>query len=130
MIPDRVYAHAKGSTYNIKMIAKSGLSLDSVKEKIGLYRLSYLITVFWNDIKRKTKNQKKIWEQIMQIEVQCSADPAFPKEVTDSRIIGKKKTKVVFSGLQRKTAYFVRARYLDGAGGYSAWSKVKKMKTK
>ena len=43
MIPDRVYAHAKGSTYNIKMIAKSGLSLDSVKEKIGLYRLSYLI---------------------------------------------------------------------------------------
>ena len=87
-------------------------------------------TVYWNAFKRKTKNQKMIWKQIKGIEVQYSMDPAFPKGLTVSRIIGRKKTKLVINGLQRKTAYFVRVRYTDGEGGYSNWSKVKKLKTK
>ena len=44
-------------------------------------------------------------------------------------MVGKKKTKAVIKGLAKKTTYYVRVRYFDGTG-YSAWSGVKKIKTK
>ena len=41
----------------------------------------------------------------------------------------KSKTSAKIKGLKKKTIYYVRVRYYDGTG-YSAWSKVKKVKTK
>ena len=85
------------------------------------------ITVSWNKIK-KTKKTKALRKQIMNIEVQYSTDPSFPKETTVSRIIGKNKTKLVLRGLQRKTMYYVRVRYV-GTDGVSSW-KTKHARTK
>ena len=85
------------------------------------------ITVSWNKIK-KTKKTKALRKQIMNIEVQYSTDPSFPKETTVSRIIGKNKTKLVLRGLQRKTKYYVRVRYV-GTDGVSSW-KTKHARTK
>ena len=58
--------------------------------------------------------------------------PARPAGQTVRRTdapVGKKKKKAVIRGLSKKTTYYVRVRYYDGVG-YSAWSKVKKVKTK
>ena len=41
----------------------------------------------------------------------------------------KSKMSAKIKGLKKKTTYYVRVRYFDGRG-YSAWSKVKKVKTK
>ena len=59
--------------------------------------------------------------------MQYSTDPAFEQNVT-IRSVGRKKNKVVLR-LQKKTVYFFRVRYV-GADGVSAWSGVKKAKTK
>lgn len=56
-----------------------------------------------------------------------STDPAFIQNVVN-KSVGKKKTKIVLK-LQKKMTYYIRARYV-GADGVSAWSKVKKVKTK
>ena len=61
--------------------------------------------------------------------MQISTDRTFAANVT-SKVVGKKKTKAVIKGIGGKTTYYVRARYLDGNGGVSKWSKVKKIKTK
>ena len=86
------------------------------------------ITVSWNKIK-KNKKTKALRAMIKNVEVQCSTDPSFPKETTDSRIIGKNKAKLVLRGLQRKTMYYIRVRYGD-ADGVSGWSRVKRARTK
>ena len=86
------------------------------------------LTVSWNKIK-KNKKTKALRAMIKNVEVQYSTDPAFPKETTDSRIIGKNKTKYVLRGLQRKTMYYIRVRYVD-ADGVSGWSRVKRARTK
>ena len=87
------------------------------------------IKVSWNKIK-KNKKTKALRAMIKNVEVQYSTDPAFQKEATVTRIIKKNKTKLVLRGLTRKTLYYVRVRYLDGAGGYSRWSRVKRARTK
>ena len=86
------------------------------------------ITVSWNKIK-KNKKTKALQAMIKNVEVQYSTDPSFPKETTDSRIIGKNKAKLVLRGLQRKTMYYIRVRYVD-ADGVSGWSRVKRARTK
>ena len=86
------------------------------------------ITVKWKHFKNKTKNGKKIWKPIKKVQIQCAADSGFKNLVKDVKI-GKSKTKYVIKGLTKKTTYYVRVRYYDGTG-YSAWSKVKKVKTK
>ena len=78
---------------------------------------------------KKIKKTKALLKQIKGIEVQYSTDPTFTADV-QTRKLGKKKTKVVLKKLQKKTVYYVRASYTDGAGGVSDWSKVKKVKTK
>jgi hypothetical protein len=70
------------------------------------------------------------WKKIKKIEIQYSTDRSFPETNRKSKLIGKKKTKYVLKGLQKNTIYYVRIRYTDGAGGYSNWSSVKKVKTK
>ena len=85
------------------------------------------VTVSWNKIK-KTKKTKALLAQIKGIELQYSTDPTFAENVT-TKTLGKKKTKVTLK-LQKKTVYYIRVRYTDGAGGVSNWSKVKKVKTK
>ena len=86
------------------------------------------VTVSWKKIK-KTKKTKALLKQIKGIEVQLSTDPNFATDVR-TKNLGKKKTKATFKKLQKKTVYYVRVRYTDGAGGVSNWSKVKKVKTK
>ena len=85
------------------------------------------ITVSWNKIK-KNKKTKALRAMIKNVEVQYSTDPTFPKEATVTRIIKKNKTKLVLRGLQRKTVYYVRVRYV-GADGVSNW-KTKHVRTK
>lgn len=86
------------------------------------------VTVTWKKFK-KTKKTKSIWSQIKGIEVQYSTDPTFATN-TVSKLLGKKKTKLVIKGIQKNTTYYVRVRYTDGAGGVSNWSATKKVKTK
>ena len=86
------------------------------------------VTASWKKIK-KTKKTKALLKQIKGIEVQISTDPTFATNV-QTKNLGKKKTKVTLKGLQKKTVYYVRVRYIDGAGGVSNWSATKKVKTK
>ena len=86
------------------------------------------ITVKWKHFKHTSKKTKKIWKKIKKVQVQCATDKAFKNIVKDVKI-GRGKTKYVIKGLNKKTTYYVRVRYYDGTG-YSAWSKVKKVKTK
>ena len=86
------------------------------------------VTFTWKKFKQ-TKKTKTIWKKIKKVEVQYSTDKAFKKGVT-SKLVGKSKTKLVVKKFAKKTTYYVRIRYTDGAGGYSKWSKVKKVKTK
>ena len=86
------------------------------------------ITVNWKHFKHTSKKTKPIWNKIKKVQVQCAADSGFKNNVKTD-LVGKKKTKATIKGLARKTTYYVRVRYYDGTG-YSAWSKVKKVKTK
>ena len=85
------------------------------------------ITVNWSHFKQNKKT-KPIWKKIKKVQVQCATDSAFTN-IVKSTMVGKKKTKATIKGLAKKTTYYVRVRYYDGTG-YSAWSKVKKVKTK
>ena len=86
------------------------------------------ITVKWKHFKHTSKKTKKIWKKIKKVQVQCATDKTFKNKVKDVKI-GRGKTKYAIKGLKKKTTYYVRVRYYDGVG-YSAWSKVKKVKTK
>ena len=79
--------------------------------------------------KKKTKKAKAVWKKIKKIEIQYSTDRSFKKNVK-KKTVGKSKTKLVVKKLKKKTTYYFRIRYTDGKGGYSNWSKVKKVKTK
>lgn len=85
------------------------------------------ITVNWKHFKQNKKT-KALWKKIKKVQVQCATDKGF-SNIVKSTMVGKKKTKAVIKGLAKKTTYYVRVRYYDGTG-YSAWSKVKKVKTK
>ena len=85
------------------------------------------ITVNWSHFKQ-TKKTKAVWKKIKKVQVQCATDKGF-SNIVKSTMVGKKKTKAVIKGLAKKTTYYVRVRYFDGTG-YSAWSGVKKIKTK
>ena len=81
------------------------------------------VTVSWKKIK-KTKALRK---KIKSIQVQRADNKSFTQNV-HSKKVGKTKTKVTFK-LKRKKTYYVRVRYV-GKGGYSKWSKVRRVKTK
>ena len=95
----------------------SGVKATAKKEKV---------TVTWNKIK-KTKKTKALRAQIKSIQVQYATDASFTQNV-GTKTVGKGKTKTTIK-LERKTVYYVRVRYV-GADGVSAWSKVKRVKTK
>ena len=86
------------------------------------------ITINWKHFKHTSKKTKPIWNKIKKVQVQCATDKSF-KNIVKTTLVGKKKTKATIKGLAKKTTYYVRVRYYDGTG-YSAWSKVKKVKTK
>ena len=86
------------------------------------------ITVKWKHFKHTSKKAKKVWKKIQKVQVQCATDKAF-KNIVKTSLVGKSKTSAKIKGLKKKTTYYVRVRYYDGTG-YSAWSKVKKVKTK
>lgn len=86
------------------------------------------ITVKWKHFKHTSKSTKAIWKKIKKVQIQCATDKAF-KNIVKTTTVGKSKTKGTIKGLKKKTTYYVRVRYYDGTG-YSAWSKVKKIKTK
>ena len=76
-----------------------------------------------------TKKTKPIWKLVKKIEIQYSTDSTF-KTGKVSKTIGKSKTKYVIKKLTKGATYYFRIRYLDGKGGVSKWSKVKKVKVK
>ena len=84
------------------------------------------VTVSWKKI-RKKKKTKALLKQIKGVQVQYSTDPAFTNGII--KTVGKNKTKINLK-LKRKTVYYVRVRYTDGAGGYSNWSRIRTVKTK
>ena len=86
------------------------------------------ITVKWKHFKHTSKKTKKIWKKIKKVQVQCATDKAFKNIVKDAKV-SRGKTSAKINGLKKTTTYYVRVRYYDGTG-YSAWSKVKKVKTK
>ena len=86
------------------------------------------ITVKWKHFKHTSKKAKKIWKKIKKVQVQCATDKGFKNIVKDVKV-SRGKTKYAIKGLSKKTTYYVRVRYYDGTG-YSAWSGVKKVKTK
>ena len=86
------------------------------------------VEISWKKFKQ-TKKTRAIWKKVKKVEVQYSTDKTFKKGVI-SKLLGKKKTKLAVKKLGKKMTYYVRIRYTDGSGGYSAWSKVKKVKTK
>ena len=86
------------------------------------------IDVKWKHLNRKLKKNKKIWKKIKKVQVQCAADKDFTKIIKTVKV-SKNRTHVVIKGLKKKTKYYVRVRYYDGKG-YSAWSKVKMVKTR
>ena len=86
------------------------------------------ITVNWTNIKSSSKKTKAIWKKIKKVQIQCATDKAF-KNIVKTTTAGKNKTKAAIKGLKKNTTYYVRVRYYDGTG-YSAWSSVKKIKTK
>ena len=103
------------------------ITIPKAPAKVKTKAKKNTVTVSWTKI-RKTKKTKALRKQIINIEVQYSTDPAFPEETTVSRIIGKNKVKLVLKGLQRKTVYYVRVRYV-GTDGVSNW-KTKRVRTK
>lgn len=86
------------------------------------------VEISWKKFKQ-TKKTRAIWKKVKKVEVQYSTDKTFKKGVI-SKLLGKKKTKLAVKKLGKKMTYYVRIRYTDGSGGYSAWSKMKKVKTK
>ena len=86
------------------------------------------ITVKWKHFKHTSQKAKKIWKKIKKVQIQCATDKAF-KNIVKTTTVGKNKTKAAIKGLKKNTTYYVRVRYYDGTG-YSAWSSVKKIKTK
>ena len=85
------------------------------------------ITVKWKHFKQNKKT-KALWKKIKNVQVQCAADKGF-KNIVKTTTVKKSKTSAKLKRLAKKTTYYVRVRYYDGTG-YSAWSKVKKVKTK
>ena len=103
------------------------ITIQKTPAKVKAKAKKHIVTVSWKKIK-KNKKTKAIRAIINGIVVQYSTDPAFPKETTVSRIIGKNKVKLVLKGLQRKMVYYVRVRYV-GTDGVSNW-KTKRVRTK
>ncbi len=85
------------------------------------------VTINWRKI-RKTRVGKKLLKKTKCIQMQYSTDPTFQTNVM-TKTVGKKKTKTVLK-LQRKTVYYIRVRYVAKDGGFSNWSKTKRVKTK
>ena len=106
---------------------QEAITITTAPSKVKAKAKKNKVTVTWKKIK-KTKKTKALLAQIKGIQVEYSTDPTFTGIVTTVSV-GKKKTKVVLK-LQRKTIYYVRVRYIDGAGGVSNWSAVKTVKTK
>ena len=105
------------------------IRISKVPAKVKVNAKRNGVSITWNKIKQ-TKKNKALRKQIKNIEIQYSTDRSFPEGATDSRIIGKNRTKLVLRGLPHKTVYYVRVRYTDGIDGYSNWSKVKRVKSK
>lgn len=103
------------------------ISVAKTPSKVKARARKNKVTVSWKKIKRNKKG-KAFLKQISGIQVQYSTDPNFPAGNTVTRSLGKKRTRVKLK-LLRKTTYYVRVRYV-GSGGYSNWSKVKRVKTK
>lgn len=86
------------------------------------------VTVTWNKFKQ-TKKTAQIWKTVKKVEIQYSTSKSFAAGVKSTQV-KKSATKATLKKLSKNTTYYVRIRYTDGKGGYSAWSAVKKVKTK
>lgn len=86
------------------------------------------INIKWKHFNRKLKKDKNLWKKIKKVQVQCAYDKDFRKLVKSVKV-SKNRTSAVIKGLKKNKKYYVRVRYYNGKG-YSAWSKVKTVKTR
>jgi hypothetical protein len=91
------------------------------------------LTIKWNKFRNKVKNSE-IWKNAEYIEIQCSTDENFKKNVTTKRVkkgsVNRVNAKTALMGLKQKTTYYIRVCVQDKKGVYSNWSKTVKVKTK
>lgn len=85
------------------------------------------ITVDWDKFRDKVKDLK-VWKEAKYVEVQCSTDKYFEKNVRTKKVergkVTKKNAKMALKNLKKNTKYYIRARLWDAKGVYSNWSKV------
>ena len=113
-------------------------SIPKIKEKITITQKPSIknpkatakdkVTVTWKNFKQ-TKKTKPIWKNVRKVEIQYCTSKSFVTGVK-STSVSRSKTKATLKKLSKNTTYYVRIRYVDGKGGYSAWSAVKTVKTK
>ena len=86
------------------------------------------VSVSWKKAKKKTKKAKKNWKKVKKIEIQYGTDKKFTTDVK-KKLISKNKTSYSLGKLKKGKTYYLRMRYVDGKGGSSKWSSVRKIKT-
>lgn len=91
------------------------------------------ISIDWDKLRNKVKDLK-IWKDAKYVEVQCSTDKDFEKNVITKKVekskVTKKNAKTALKKLKKNTKYYIRVRLWDAKGVYSNWSKVATIKTK
>lgn len=84
-------------------------------------------TIDWDKFRDKVKDLK-VWKEAKFVEIQCSTDKYFVKNVMTKRIakgkVTKENAKTALKKLKKNTKYYIRARLWDAKGVYSNWSKV------
>lgn len=91
------------------------------------------VIVKWDELREKFKDDE-VWLNAVYVEVQCSTDKNFMKNVKTKKIekgtVDLEKVKTTVSKLKKNKTYYIRARLIDSKDVASNWSKTIKIKTK
>ena len=91
------------------------------------------LKVKWDKFRSRVKSSDA-WKNAKYIEIQCSTDKDFMKEVKSKKIlkgaVNKKEARTRLSKLKRDKTWYVRARLVDKKGVGSNWTKAVKIKAK
>jgi hypothetical protein len=91
------------------------------------------INIIWTAFRRKMQISK-VWKKTKYVEIQCSTDKNFKKNVIKKKVakgtLTKENSKTAISRLKKGKTYYLRIRLTDGEGNYTKWSNVKEIKTK
>ena len=91
------------------------------------------VSVNWSKFRSRLK-KTKVWKKAKYVEVQCSTDKNFSKNVKTKRFrkgtVNKAKAKSMLKKLRRNRNYYIRVRLVDKKGVGSNWTKIVKVRTK